>query len=174
MFWAVFTIKNIFLDTSLESSIPRLLKLAIDSTGTTDSSSEAIHTIRLIASNGNLADSQDLLLLITGLIENIEAHHSDLLVASEIYQLLTILHAKYPSLINQLPEKIINKSIDADSWSFKLTDCNLPMQIYRLQWFLNYINEGDSTKLSDVMKNREVHHIFATGLRNTNDGLCAS
>lgn len=162
-----------FVDTSLESSIPRLLQLAIGSCKATNISSKSIKTIRLIASNVDVGEAPDLIVLINGLIENIDAHHSNLSVASEIYQLLTTLNAKNPTIIKQLPLEIINKSIDADHWSLKLTDSNLSMQMYRLQWFLTYTNEDNKwhQKLREVMKKKDVHHIFTSGLKNSNEGL---
>lgn len=161
------------LDSSLQSNLPRLFKLAIDNIGTDNISSEAIKTIRLIVADSMKVKQEGLLDLITELVKNIDVHHSNLLVASEIYQLLTTLHAKYPNLIARMPHDIINKTIDAGHCSLKLTDDNLPMQMYRLQWFLLYTSQNERLLpiLKETMKNKDVHYIFANGLRTSNEGL---
>lgn len=152
-----------------------MLQLAISSSTATNVSSESIKTIRLIASSVDVGEASDLIVLITRLIENIETHHSNLLSASEIYRLLTTLNVKHPTIIKQLPIEIMNRSIDAENWSFKLTDFNLAMQVYRLQWFLTYASEDDKLhrKLSDIMNMKDVHRVFASGLKDSNEGWCA-
>lgn len=165
--------KILFPDESLQSTIPRLLKLATDSIHTSKISPQAIKTVRLLVSDMNVAEPKDLTSLVTRLIESIRPEPFDLLVISEIYQLLTASHEKYRNIIDELPEDLIRKSIDSDSWCYKLTDANLAFQMFRLQWFLIYTNEREIArqKLSDVMKNKDVHQIFANGLKNSNEGL---
>lgn len=160
-------------DTSIETNVPRLLKHAIDSANAINSSSEAIKTIRLIASNVDVSDSKELITLITSLIDNIDSYQSNASATSEIYKLLNLILASYPIVINQLPAETIFKSIDTDNWSFQSTQHNLSMQIYRLQWLVNYSSQKETLirKLTDVMSNNDVHYTLASGLQNSNEGL---
>ncbi|XP_037040207.1 uncharacterized protein LOC119077133 [Bradysia coprophila] len=166
---SIFSVSN----TSLESSIPRLFKLIIDNTNPSNILSEAIKTVRLIAST--VTDSHDLTPFIILLIENLQSHQNDLPVAIEAYKLLIELYEKHPAI--QLPQEILIKTIDTDTWSYKLTDTNLSMQIRRLQWLVSYsnINEDDilRRKVADIMSKKDVHQIFASGLRGSDEEICA-
>lgn len=133
--------------------------------------SEAIKTVRLVAST--VTDSTQLIPFIVLLIENIQSHQHDLPATTEIYQLLIESYAKHPRIA--LPEDIIIKSIDTETWSYRLTDSNLAMQIYRLQWMLCYANMSEEVffqrKVADIMSKKDVHHILASGMKCSDEGL---
>ncbi|KAG4073774.1 hypothetical protein HA402_000998 [Bradysia odoriphaga] len=160
-------------NTSLESIIPRLFRLIIDNTNPSNILSEAIKTIRLIAPT--VIDSHDLMQFVIQLIESLPSHQNDLPVTTETYQLLIELSEKHPAI--KLPQDILSKTIDTDTWSFKLTDTNLSMQIRRLQWLVSYskMNEDDvlRQKVAHTMSEKDVHHIFASGLKAPDEEICA-
>ncbi len=156
------------------SKIPRLFKLIIDSSDAIHVSSEAIKTTRLITSSIDVSDSTDLIELIARLIENMHAAPENNLVATtEVYQLLSQLYAEHPAIIKQLPNEVIEKSIHTDTLSFKLTDSNLSMQIYRIQWIFVYTKDDSEGKLTQLLNMKQVHNILANGLKSCNEGLIA-
>lgn len=163
-----------FSDTSLQSNLNPLFTLAIEEVGTVNISSTAIKTVRLILTNFEGIELQDLVKLISRLLEDMDRFN--FLVVSEVYQLLSTLHTKYPNMINQLPENLINNSIDVEKWHLKLTDDNidhLSMQIHRMQWLFIYAEQKLNLlpQLDSLMQNKNVHHILANGLRKSTEGL---
>lgn len=152
----------------------RLHALALENIGTEKISSAALKTVRLIIDSSLMdVDANNVIELLTELADTIEIHQQSSLVASEIYQLLSTVLSKHQHLIAKVPQDVLNKYMDVEHWSFTLTNDNLSMQLHRLQWLMNYSSKYEIMlpKLSNAMLNKEVHHIFASGLHNSNEGL---